>query len=56
MSFKIEHFDELLSIKYEFENAYKQKGIYGIYNDENSISATLLNGGKKTLQGKDRTE
>lgn len=53
MSFKIEHFDELLSIKYEFKNAYKQKEIY---NDENSISATLLNGGKKTLQGKDRTE
>lgn len=54
MSFKIEHFDELLSIKYEFKNAYKQPK--GIYNDENSISATLLNGGKKTLQGKDRTE
>lgn len=53
MSFKIEHFDELLSIKYEFKNAYKQKEIY---NDENSISATLSNGGKKILQGKDRTE
>ena len=54
MSFKIEHFDELLSIKYEFENAYKHKK--GIYTDANSISATLLNGGKKVLQGKDRTE
>ena len=57
MSCKIEHFDKVLSIKYKFKNADKQpKGIYGIYNDENSISATLSNGGKKILQGKDRTE
>ncbi len=53
MSFKIENFDKVLSIKYEFKNAYKQKEIY---NDENSISAALLNGGKEILEGKDRTE
>ena len=54
MSFKIENCDKVLSIKYKFKNADKQKE--EIYNDENSISAALLNGGKEILEGKDRTE